>query len=253
VSTEIVATFAIQGEPVSKARARFTGYGSKARAYTPAKVTDAEKAVAAAFLAAGGRFDPDNQTAFGVDVTFHNGTRQRRDVDNMIKLILDGLNGVAWVDDTQVLDIVGRKRFTSREDARTEITVYRTGILDRLTATCEWCKGEFPTWESHKDKVRFCSAACRSESRLAARARICEHCGANFLAHGKSESRRFCSRACHSASGKTVIPCKVCGSDFDQFKSWVDQRPYCSPECVKENNRVKAATRRRDKARRSAS
>lgn len=242
---EIVATFAIQGEPVSKARARFTGYGSKTRAYTPAKVVDAERAVADAFRKAGGRFDPNNQSAFGVDVTFHSGTRQRRDVDNMMKLILDGLNGVAWVDDTQVLDIVGRKRFTTRDEARTEVTIYRTGEIGRLTATCEWCKGEFPTWESHVGKVRFCSAACRNDSRIAARQRVCEHCGSDFLADRRSLPTRYCSRTCQSEAGKTVIPCRVCGTDFKQYKSWVSQRPYCSPECVKENNRRKASERRR--------
>ena len=244
MNAEIVATFAIQGEPVSKARARFTGYGSKVRAYTPAKVADAEKAVAAAFLKAGGKFDPDNQTAFGVDVTFHSGTRQRRDVDNMLKLILDGLNGVAWVDDTQVLDIVGRKRFCSREDARTEVTVYRTGQLYRLTTPCEWCGEEFPTWESLKDKVRFCSATCRKESRIAARRRTCEHCEAEFLAHGKSHGTRFCSKACQSASGRVKIPCSICGTVFETVRSWVTGRNYCSRACFQENARRVARERR---------
>lgn len=245
MTAELVAVFALQGEPVSKARARFTNYGSKTRAYTPAKVTAAETAVALAFRAAGGTFDPSAETTFGVDVTFHNGTRQRRDIDNMIKLILDGLNGVAWVDDTQVMDVVGRKRFTSREMARTEVAVYRLAApFSRLTAPCQHCGERFVTYESLKDKVRFCSATCRSESRLAARRRNCEECGKEFLAHGASHGTRFCSRACRSENGHVTIPCKICGTKFRQFRSWVAQRPYCSDVCVRENSRRKAKARR---------
>lgn len=243
---EIVATFAIQGEPVSKARARFTGYGSKTRAYTPANVVDAERAVAIAFRAAGGKFDPSNQTAFGIDVTFHSGTRQRRDVDNMLKLILDGLNGVAWVDDTQVLDIVGRKRFTSRADARTEVTVYRTGTLKQQTQPCARCGDPLPTYDSWKSAARYC-APCRQIVRhikRGAQVRTCSHCGAEFLSHGQKRETQFCSRECFAAHGRVTIPCAVCGTAFEQYRSWADSRPYCSASCVQENARRRARERR---------
>lgn len=44
-------SFVVPGEPASKARARFTNYGSKVRAYTPAKTLTAEAGVRAAYLA----------------------------------------------------------------------------------------------------------------------------------------------------------------------------------------------------------
>lgn len=242
---ELIAAFTVTGEPVSKARARFTNYGSMVRAYTPQRVKDAEQGIAWAFRAAGGRFEPDKEVTFAVEATFHNATRQRRDVDNMLKLVLDGLNGIAWVDDTQVVDILGRKRFVGEKDeACTEVAVYRVGHLERITAPCLNCGQRFATYRSLKDRVKFCSKECREAYRIARRQRVCEQCGADFLAHGPTNRTRFCSRECKAANARTVIDCKVCGTAFEQYKSWVEARPYCSQECVKENARIAAKLRR---------
>lgn len=37
---------------------------------------------------------------------------QRPDVDNLIKTVLDGLNGIAWGDDAQVVEVSGRKAWS---------------------------------------------------------------------------------------------------------------------------------------------
>lgn len=239
-----VIHFSILGEPVSKARARFTNYGSKTRAYTPQKTLSAEAAVAAAFRVAGGRFEPSTEVTFGVSVQFFNGTRQRRDVDNMLKLVLDALNGVAWVDDMQVAEVMARKSITARPDARTDVTVYRIGDVDRLTKPCVHCAKPFVTYESLVDRTRFCSAECRSRARVAARQRTCEQCGETFLAHGRESAPRFCSKECRSQNGKVTIPCSVCGTPFEQYRSWAKRRCYCSPECVAEMARRRAKDRR---------
>jgi Holliday junction resolvase RusA-like endonuclease len=49
------------------------------------------------------------------------------DADNIIKSISDGLNGVAFVDDAQVAELLVRKRYGS--PARTEV------VVETLTAT----------------------------------------------------------------------------------------------------------------------
>jgi Holliday junction resolvase RusA-like endonuclease len=42
-----------------------------------------------------------------VYLDFLEGARQRpQDIDNLVKLVLDALNGVAWLDDQQVVSLV---------------------------------------------------------------------------------------------------------------------------------------------------
>lgn len=246
----VVARFTIEGEPVSKARARFTNRGSKSRAYTPEKVRTAEARVAWAFKAAAKPgYQPLDGDRFGVFAIFFNGTRQRRDVDNMLKLILDGLNGVAWVDDNQVLEVSGRKSYApNRTEARTEVIVYWAGPDDAPTQKCEYCGSDFRTYESwtNSDKPRrFCSQDCHYASRRAARERECKHCGKTFEAHGPERETRYCSLECRRADGHVTIPCKICGTEFDQFRSWAESRPYCSSECVAENARRRARENRK--------
>jgi Holliday junction resolvase RusA-like endonuclease len=121
-------SFAIEGEPVSKGRPRFSQRGGKVRTYTPAKTLNAEQAVADAFRAAapGYTYAPDG--AYQVDVVFVSGTRRQRDVDNMLKLILDGLNGIAWADDHQVLRTVAEKGYDPG-NARTVVTIRRVDVM----------------------------------------------------------------------------------------------------------------------------
>lgn len=227
----IVATFKVTGEPVSKARARFTKRGSHVQAYTPEKTRTAERVIAAHFQEAGGRKNPDPEVTFGIAAAFHNGTRQRRDVDNMLKLVLDGLNGVAWVDDNQVVEVSARKFYAgSRDLAHTEVTVYKVGVIDRDRRKCAVCAKEFVTYASW-DKKRHCSAECVRLGRIRVRERKCKQCGENFLAHGPSKQPQFCSRECRGAYGRTELACEICGTKYVTFRSWQRTRSYCSPTC----------------------
>lgn len=103
-------TFTVAGEPASKERPRTVRAATgRPTTYTPRRTLQAEAAVAAAWLQAGGRTQRDPHATYTVTVAFHNGTRRRRDVDNMLKLVLDALNGHAWLDDAQVTAVHATK------------------------------------------------------------------------------------------------------------------------------------------------
>ncbi len=47
------------------------------------------------------------------------------DVDNLVKFILDALQGILYMNDKNVIKIVGEKKYTNDEDERTEIKCYK--------------------------------------------------------------------------------------------------------------------------------
>lgn len=229
---ELVTSFTVHGEPISKARARFTKRGSKVVSYTPQKTLDGEKATAAAYLAEAKHIDPDAEATFAVYAHFINGTRQRRDVDNMVKLILDGLNGVAWPDDNQVTEIAARKSFGSKSDARTEVTIYRVGEMARPSRDCNHCGKAFRVYESTPDAI-FCSRKCLAATRAAARLCVCKTCGDEF--DGKAVSSKkptYCSMACKSLDMTAEVACLHCGSKFRKPRSQSKGNVhFCTDEC----------------------
>lgn len=107
--------FTVDGEPIVKGRPRFTKTG---HAYTPKATKDAEARVAEAY---NGEMFTGN---IGVELHFFQGSRARKDIDNMVKLVLDGLNGVAWPDDVAVSVCLARRVYTVKNKARTVVRVF---------------------------------------------------------------------------------------------------------------------------------
>jgi Holliday junction resolvase RusA-like endonuclease len=66
----------------------------------------------------------DKEATFRLDVHFYLGTRRHVDGDNLLKLVKDALNVVAYDDDWRVYDSRAMKWHTTRERARTEIFLY---------------------------------------------------------------------------------------------------------------------------------
>lgn len=225
-----VARFAIPGEPMSKARARFTGYGSKVRTYTPAKTLAGEAKVRAAYLKVA-KPSVDKDEAFGVAVEFLHSTGQRRDVDNMLKLVLDGLNKVAWPDDVQVIRVSATKRRVPPGKAETRVTVYSLGRIDKPRGECIRCGAEFAQYAS-TSKRKFCTRECHFAWRRERRERPCEHCGTVFEAHHPDGDQRYCSAECHNKARHVEVACVQCGTAFTKPRSLNRTgNAYCSPEC----------------------
>lgn len=111
-----VVRFTVWGEPRSKQRPRVTKRG----AYTPKETMERERAVRDAWLGKGEQMFEHHLI---VTIDFYNSTRHQRDIDNMAKLVLDGLNKVAFPDDHMVVGLNLRKMFTSKGRQRTEITL----------------------------------------------------------------------------------------------------------------------------------
>lgn len=125
----------IPGEPKGKARPRVTQYGT----YTPKATRDREAYILACWKAAGAKklSYPDQgvelevTACFPVRKSWSKATRQylsgryhtkRPDLDNVVKLVLDALNGGPFPDDGCVALIRAEKRWVDGP-GRTEIVL----------------------------------------------------------------------------------------------------------------------------------
>ena len=192
---QLIAKFAITGEPISKARARFSGRGSSTRTYTPEKTRAGEELMALTFRSAAPGYQPIVGTTYGVEAEFRCGTAQRRDTDNMLKLILDGLNGVAWVDDQFVTSVIGEKRLVIKSEAGTTVRIYDLGPIRKPQ-------------------------------------KICTVCDVAFEIYPNSTTKQHCSRACSLLARQVMLTCLECSNQYVKPKSWADNgRALCSTAC----------------------
>lgn len=125
-------TFTIEGDPKGKQRPRFTKYGST---YTPSETVAYEKKVAYSYRQAGGSLytQPVKLEIWAFYQIPKSASKKRAadmqgkpcvkkpDIDNVLKIIMDGLNGVAYPDDKTVAEAVIHK--VNWTDARVLVDV----------------------------------------------------------------------------------------------------------------------------------
>lgn len=115
----MILKFSVPGQPVPFQR---TG-GSGKRRYTPTRYKTYKQLVA---LVAGGAksraTDWPMDARYAVHCIAHFGDRRCRDVDNVAKSLMDGLNGVAYGDDHQV-DELSAKKVLQSGDPRLDVIV----------------------------------------------------------------------------------------------------------------------------------
>ena len=109
----------VPGRPVPKGRPRFGVRGKKAYVYTPTETKEYEKLVGWLAKSAGCR-PTDKPVIVSLDIY----TRRKMDLDNVAKSILDGLNGVAYEDDDQVVELhIWKHKVNGKEEERVEIAI----------------------------------------------------------------------------------------------------------------------------------
>lgn len=114
--------FTVPGRPVPKHRHRTTLIGGKVISYTPRKVREFEQSVGWAAKAAG---VPMLEGPLAVEIHCYVSPRGPiPDADNLAKSVLDGLTGVAWQDDRQVVDVRAvRHEARGKHEERTEVWI----------------------------------------------------------------------------------------------------------------------------------
>jgi len=109
----------IPGEPIPNARARRGRSGW----YTPAATTEYRERVRQTWMIAG---RPSlGALPFAVSAQFYRAGRRVADLDNLLKSVLDALNGLAWADDAQAVCFAGIHRLEADEQGpRTVLTAW---------------------------------------------------------------------------------------------------------------------------------
>ena len=137
-------SFTVPGRPVPKGRPRVTRYGT----YNPKATQLYEKAVRDAWKAQSGKSFPGGvPLAVYVGVHFEiprslskkqrlalegqPHTKQRGDLDNVVKSVLDALNGAAFPDDAAVCTVFAYKDFRAVPSTKVIIMEYKEDLYER--------------------------------------------------------------------------------------------------------------------------
>lgn len=123
--------FKIEGDPCVKQRPRFTKVGSFVRTYNSPANVEYENWVKLCYKEVyGDKIFKENESLcitieayFKVPSTFSKKKTQQalsdevrpansKDVDNIAKIVLDGLNGVAFADDRYITSLIVKKRYS---------------------------------------------------------------------------------------------------------------------------------------------
>ena len=126
--------FNVFGKPRGKQRPRLCSVGGRNIVYTPKQTIEYEKLIKASYIASSKVFFERN-IPIEINILayfFHKSSiefaTKKPDADNIIKIVLDALNKVAFYDDAQVSKICFEKRYS--KTLRLEITIQNLTIIN---------------------------------------------------------------------------------------------------------------------------
>lgn len=137
----ICLKFTVSGEPVGKGRPKFSTFNGHAQAFTPKKTVSYENLVKLSFRQAYPDAKPvEKDVPLMVLIRAHfkipaSASKKRRaameeyrilptkkpDCDNIIKAVLDALNGIAYYDDSQIVTVTVDKLYS--DTPRVEVLI----------------------------------------------------------------------------------------------------------------------------------
>jgi len=121
----------IPGKPIGKGRPKFSTAGNYVRTYTPQQTVEYENLVRLAWMESGfeklsGNVGVFISAYFPIPASISKKKREKMegafydkkpDVDNICKIILDALNGIAYDDDKQVVKVAITKLYSAEPRA----------------------------------------------------------------------------------------------------------------------------------------
>lgn len=141
--------FVVLGQPVGKGRPKFSNMGNFVRAYTPDKTTNYENLVKIAFQC-NENCKHLGDAPLGVKIVAFFQTPKslskkkqamaesgelrpctKPDVDNIVKIVLDALNGIAYDDDRQVVKLSFNKFYST--EPRVVIEIEQLDLSEVIT------------------------------------------------------------------------------------------------------------------------
>ena len=151
VNKSTCVSFFVAGKPQGKARPRFTRTG---HTYTPDKTRCYEQDIALSYTAAGGSYHGDkayiklkvtsvyplpkraNKSVQRAMLTHEQLPSVKPDIDNILKAVLDSLNGIAYADDKQVICTECCKVYGERAGLSITLEAYEPQRVDRVIEEC---------------------------------------------------------------------------------------------------------------------
>lgn len=192
-----------EGDPIVKSRARVVRNGSQT--YTPAKTRHAQALLAMTLRSAIPRFTGN----VAIVCIFRRSNRQRCDVDNLLKLVLDaGTQANLWDDDSQVTALVGVLEHDPADPRSTIVFTHHESTMARGEDALLRCKACGKPFNSYGVANReHCSAACRMKLSGPV---PCPQC--NQLFKRRTTRSKYCSVECRGLAQQVRHTCAGCGA-----------------------------------------